>query len=379
MLLTQMASTSTRADDSLSASDKEGISSAQSGTNPEQNKSAPTHNTRALNDIRACAPKATSKPYFHLSNHSNGRLEISPNPELLTAPPYLNKAIRLPNAGNEFGIFSLPRVGMVQTANALAQSRACSQRLDASSLLQSLLPHIHYCPIDPEVVEETLYVGVCFTLITKSALQKAKRDGHKLIERLGVGRYHYKFITPYQVKDCQPTDEVYFVPMTMLDEVNATLEEVQKHHPTWLKQLPAEIETQLYQFHLERLRKLAHKQQEKQERKSKKDELKQPKTRQKRRPQNGAFARLDPHMVTAQEQGLGLASSSAIILKPLEFYQGQPQGESSQADTQKAKPELIPTGADDSHTDEESRKRSITALREQIVRKLLAKGRIIRL
>ena len=121
MLLSQMASTSTRADDSLSASDKEGISSAQSGTNPEQNKSAPTHNARALNDIRACAPKATSKPYFHLSNHSNGRLEISPNPELLTAPPYLNKAIRLPNAGNEFGIFSLPRVGMVQTANALAQ------------------------------------------------------------------------------------------------------------------------------------------------------------------------------------------------------------------------------------------------------------------
>ena len=379
MLLTQMASTSTRADDSLSASDKEGISSAQSGTNPEQNKSAPTHNARALNDIRACAPKATSKPYFHLSNHSNGRLEISPNPELLTAPPYLNKAIRLPNVGNEFGIFSLPRVGMVQTANALAQSRACSQRLDASSLLQSLLPHIHYCPIDPEVVEETLYVGVCFTLITKSALQKAKRDGHKLIERLGVGRYHYKFITPYQVKDCQPTDEVYFVPMTMLDEVNATLEEVQKHHPTWLKQLPAEIESQLYQFHLERLRKLAHKQQEKQERKSKKDKPKQPQTRKKYTPRNGAFVRLDPHIVTAQEQGLGLASSGTIILKPLEFYQGQPQGESFQADTQKAKPELIPTGADDSHTDEESRKRSIAALREQIVRKLLAKGRIIRL
>ena len=379
MLLTQMASTSTRADDALSASDKEGISSAQSDTNSEQNKSAPTHNARALNDIRACAPKATAKPYFYLSNHSDGCLEINPNPELLTAAPYLNKAIRLPNAGNEFGIFSLPRVGMVQTATVLAQSRACSQRLDASSLLQPLLPHIHYCPIDPEVVEETLYVGVCFTLITKSALQKAKRDGHKLIERLGVGRYHYKFITPYQVKDCLPTDEVYFVPMTMLDEVNATLEEMQKHHPMWLKQLPAEIETQLYQFHLERLRKLAHKQQEKQERKSKKDELKQPKTRQKRRPQNGAFARLDPHIVTAQEQGLGLASSSAIILKPLEFYQGQPQGESSQADTQKAKPELTPTGADDSHTDEESRKRSITALREQIVRKLLAKGRIIRL
>ena len=223
------------------------------------------------------------------------------------------------------------------------------------------------------MVEETLYVGVCFTLITKSALQKAKRDGHKLIERLGVGRYHYKFITPYQVKDCLPTDEVYFVPMTMLDEVNATLEEVQKYHPTWLKQLPAEIESQLYQFHLERLRKLAHKQQEKLA------APKQPKTRQKRRPQNGAFARLDPHIVTAQEQGLGLASSGAIILKPLEFYQGQPQGESSQADPQKAKPELIPTGAADSHTDEESRKRSIAALREQIVRKLLAKGRIIRL
>ena len=371
--MTQMASTSARVDDALSASDKEGISSAQSDTNSEQNKSAPSHNVQALNDIRACAPKATSKPYFHLSNHSDGCLEISPNPELLTAPPYLNKAIRLPNAGNEFGIFSLPKVGMVQTATALAQSRVCSQRLDASSLLQPLLPHIHYCPIDPEVVEETLYVGVCFTLITKSALQKAKRDGHKLIERLGVGRYHYKFITPYQVKDCQPTDEVYFVPMTMLDEVNATLEEVQKLHPTWLKQPSAEVGAQLYQFHLERLRKLAQKQQEKLA------APKQPKTRQKRRPQNGAFSRLDPHIVTAQEQGLGLASSGAIILKPLEFYQGQPQGESSQADTQKAKPELIPTGADDSHTYEESRKRSIAALREHIVRRLLAKGRIIRL
>ena len=301
MLLTQMASTSTRADDALSASDKDEICSAQSDTNSEQNKSAPTHNARALNDIRACAPKATAKPYFYLSNHSDGCLEINPNPELLTAAPYLNKAIRLPNAGNEFGIFSLPRVGMVQTATVLAQSRACSQRLDASSLLQPLLPHIHYCPIDPEVVEETLYVGVCFTLITKSALQKAKRDGHKLIERLGVGRYHYKFITPYQVKDCLPTDEVYFVPMTMLDEVNATLEEVQKHHPTWLKQLPAEIESQLYQFHLERLRKLAHKQQEKQERKSKKDKPKQPQTRKKYTPRNGAFVRLDPHIVTAQE------------------------------------------------------------------------------
>ena len=222
MLLTQMASTSARVDDALSASDKEGIRSAQSDTNSEQNKSAPSHNARALNDIRACAPKVTSKPYFYLSNHSDGCLEISPNSELLTAPPYLNKAIRLPNAGNEFGIFSLPKVGMVQTATALAQSRVCSQRLDASSLLQPLLPHIHYCPIDPEVVEETLYVGVCFTLITKSALQKAKRDGHKLIERLGVGRYHYKFITSYQVKDCLPTDEVYFVPMTMLDEVKAT-------------------------------------------------------------------------------------------------------------------------------------------------------------
>ena len=377
--MTQMASTSTRADDALSASDKDEICSAQSDTNSEQNKSAPTHNARALNDIRACAPKATAKPYFYLSNHSDGCLEINPNPELLTAAPYLNKAIRLPNAGNEFGIFSLPRVGMVQTATVLAQSRACSQRLDASSLLQPLLPHIHYCPIDPEVVEETLYVGVCFTLITKSALQKAKRDGHKLIERLGVGRYHYKFITPYQVKDCLPTDEVYFVPMTMLDEVNATLEEVQKHHPTWLKQLPAEIESQLYQFHLERLRKLAHKQQEKQERKSKKDKPKQPQTRKKYTPRNGAFVRLDPHIVTAQEQGLGLASSGTIILKPLEFYQGQPQGESFQADTQKAKTELIPTGADDSHIDEESRKRSIAALREQIVRKLLAKGRIIRL
>ena len=64
MLLTQMASTSARVDDALSASDKEGIRSAQSDTNSEQNKSAPSHNARALNDIRACAPKVTSKPYF---------------------------------------------------------------------------------------------------------------------------------------------------------------------------------------------------------------------------------------------------------------------------------------------------------------------------
>ena len=92
--------------DALSASDKDEICSAQSDTNSEQNKSAPTHNARALNDIRACAPKATAKPYFYLSNHSDGCLEINPNPELLTAAPYLNKAIRLPNAGNEFGIFS---------------------------------------------------------------------------------------------------------------------------------------------------------------------------------------------------------------------------------------------------------------------------------
>ena len=39
MLLTQMASTSTRADDALSASDKDEICSAQSDTNSEQNKS----------------------------------------------------------------------------------------------------------------------------------------------------------------------------------------------------------------------------------------------------------------------------------------------------------------------------------------------------
>ena len=84
--MTQMASTSARVDDALSASDKEGIRSAQSDTNSEQNKSAPSHNARALNDIRACAPKVTSKPYFYLSNHSDGCLEITDCPSGVARP-----------------------------------------------------------------------------------------------------------------------------------------------------------------------------------------------------------------------------------------------------------------------------------------------------